>query len=191
MNKILLIIDPQHDFLEGGNLAVEGATAIMDNLAKFIRENGPAYSKIFVTADWHPNTHCSFKDNGGIWPNHCVQFTHGAAIYQPIIDSLNEIKADYTILTKGVNEDHEEYSIFKNDRSCTKIVNASTALNITDVDAVGIAYDYCVADSVKDGLRALPNVNFHVIKDLCPYIAKESADEFTNFIGNTERVWLG
>jgi nicotinamidase-related amidase len=61
---------------------------------------------------------------------------------------------------------------------------------IEEVDVVGIALDYCVADSVKDGLRALPNVKFNVIKKFCPAIAEESAKEFTNFIENAERVCL-
>ena len=62
---------------------------------------------------------------------------------------------------------------------------------MTDIDVAGIALDVCVANSVKDGLRELPHVNFHVIKDLCPAIAQDTADKFTNFIENSERVWLG
>jgi nicotinamidase/pyrazinamidase len=192
MTKILLIIDAQYDFLEGGKLAVNGATAAMDKLAQFIIENGPAYDKIILTADWHPFTHCSFKDNGGMWPVHCVQHSKGAAIYEPILEALNKIKADYLVLRKGVNEDHEEYSIFKNGKSCDKLITiCEEQLKVTDIDVAGIAYDYCVADSVKDGLRGLPHVNFHVIKDLCPAIAQDTADKFTNFIENSERVWLG
>jgi hypothetical protein len=61
---------------------------------------------------------------------------------------------------------------------------------IEEIDVVGIAYDYCVADSVKDGLRTLPNVKFNVIKKFCPAIAKDTADEFTKFIENSERVCL-
>ena len=39
MGKILILIDCQYDFLEGGNLPVD-ATHKMDRLAEFIRENG-------------------------------------------------------------------------------------------------------------------------------------------------------
>lgn len=191
MNKVLLIIDAQYGFLEGGNLPVEGATAKMDELVRFIRENGPAYSKILLTADWHPHIHCSFKDNGGMWPEHCVQFTHDAAIYQPIIDVLNEIKADYKVLTKGIDEDHEEYSVFKNEKSHNHIVSVCNYLEVTDIDVAGIALNYCVKESVKDGLRALPNVNFHVIKDFCPAIPDGTVDEFINFVENSERVNFG
>lgn len=189
MNKLLLVIDCQYDFING-SLAVKGAGPTMDRLAEFIKENGASYKKIVLTADWHPLTHCSFKDNGGTWPKHCVQHTQGAAIYQPIIDTLDTIKSDYTVLTKGKIEDHEEYSIFKNNISKNIIVNTCNTLEITDIDVVGIAYDYCVACSVKDGMRHFPNVNFHIYKDLCPYIAQDTADNFTNYIKSTERVCL-
>ena len=189
--KALLIIDAQYDFIEGGKLAVDGATAAMDRLAQYIIDNGSTYDKIILTTDWHPFTHCSFKDNGGIWPSHCIQHSHGASIYEPILEALNKIKADYVVLKKGVNEDHEEYSIFKNKKSCDRLIAiCEEQLKVNDIDVAGIAYDYCVADSVKDGLRGLPHVNFHVIKDLCPAIAQDTADNFTKFIENSERVWL-
>jgi hypothetical protein len=47
-----------------------------------------------------------------------------------------------------------------------------------------------VAETVKDGLRYLPNVKFVVFKDFCPAISEETAQEFTNFINNSERVEL-
>ena len=190
--KILIIVDAQYGFIEGGSLGVDGAREAMNRLVEFIEKHYKEYDGIFLTADWHPITHCSFKDNGGMWPVHCVQHSKGAAIYEPILEALNKIKADYLVLRKGVNEDHEEYSIFKNGKSCDKLITiCEEQLKVTDIDVAGIAYDYCVADSVKDGLRGLPHVNFHVIKDLCPAIAQDTADKFTNFIENSERVWLG
>lgn len=189
MSKMLLIIDCQYDFING-SLAVNGAEETMDKLAVYIRENASNYNSIIATADWHPHTHCSFKENGGIWPSHCVQHTKGAAIYQPIIDALNSSKTNYSIVTKGLDEDHEEYSIFKNTDSLTAILGACTAFDITEITVVGIAYDYCVADSVKDGLRALPKINFKVLREFCPHIANDTADKFTSFINNTERVCL-
>ena len=189
MTKILLLIDCQYDFLDNGKLAVNGATAAMDKLAQFIIENGPAYDKIILTTDWHPFTHCSFKDNGGMWPVHCVQHSKGAAIYEPILEALNKIKADYIVLRKGVNEDHEEYSIFKNGKSCDKLIAiCEEQFKVTDVDVAGIALDVCVFDSLKDGLRGLPNVNFHLLKDFSPAITKEGAEKVFKYIENTSRI---
>lgn len=168
-NKILLLIDTQYDFING-SLAVNGAEDAMNSLATFILENGEEYDKIILTADWHKETHCSFKDNGGIWSRHCVQFSKGATIYQPILDALNTIKADYIVLTKGTNEDREEYSIFKNDKSSKILLNLCDFYNVEHIDITGIALDYCVLDTVKDGKKKLPNVKFHLYSEMSPSI---------------------
>ena len=190
MKKALFVIDVQKDFLDGGKLGVNGSIKMLNDLPEFIEKHGKDYDLVVATVDWHPVTHCSFKQNGGIWPPHCLQHSEGAAIYEPVLDAINNHTKFSIILTKGTDENREEYSIFKNTLSNDKL-NALFMVNeIEEVDVVGIAYDYCVADSVKDGLRAFPNVKFNVIKKFCPAIADESANEFTKFIENTERVCL-
>lgn len=172
MNKTLIIIDAQYDFING-SLAVDGAENTMNNLAEYLRENGKSYTFIILTADWHPKNHCSFKTNGGIWPNHCVQFTQGAAIYQPLIDALDEIGVEYAILTKGLDPSHEEYSILKNKAS--NEIMTSIVKNSDFIDFVGIAFDYCVKDSAMDTKIAIENLkpkmpNIQVLKEFCPSI---------------------
>lgn len=188
--RFLLGIDWQYGFIEGGKLGVTGATAIADRACEFVEKNGMNYEGAAETVDWHPVDHCSFKENGGVWPLHCTQHSHDAAIYEPMLKALNDNTKSLMILTKGTNPDHEEYSVFKNEESCKKLVDLVTRLGIEEIDVFGIAYDYCVADSVKDGLRVLPNVKFNVLKDLCPAISEDTANEFTKFIENTERVCL-
>ena len=186
-NKILIIIDPQNDFILG-SLSVNGAIEAMNKLSNFIIEHGRQYSKIVLTADWHPITHCSFIENGGKWPIHCVQFSIGASLYEPIMNALKEIEADYTILTKGLNEDREEYSIFKNPTSCDKIM--AICNDVKNIDMCGIAYDVCLFDSAKDALRALPNANIHILKEFSPSISEEGAKNVDNFVKNFERITI-
>ena len=190
MKKFLLVIDAQKDFLDGGKLGVENSTKTMDNLAEFIVKHGKDYEMAIATVDWHPVSHCSFKENGGIWPAHCIQYSEGAAIYEPVLNALNTYAKSFDVLTKGTDDSREEYSIFKNIFSKEKLTYLVNFNKIEEIDVVGIAYDYCVADSVKDGLRALPNIKFNVIKEFCPAIATNSANDFTNFIEETERVTL-
>jgi len=188
MKKMLLVIDCQYDFLDGGKLGVDDSTVMIDNLTKYVNEHGKDYDFTIATVDWHPTTHCSFKENGGMWPMHCIQHSQGAAIYESLLMALNEKSNHFEILTKGVDEDHEEYSIFKNKKSCEFIENLVKTVGIEEIDVAGIAYDYCVCDSVKDGLRTLPNVKFNVIKEYCPSIG--DGNEFTKFIQNSERIKL-
>ena len=189
MAKLYLCIDTQVDFQENGNLAVKGGIMCGERQADYLKVHKDDYAAVIATVDWHPITHCSFKDNGGIWPQHCLQHSQGAAIYQPLLDALVTCP-NFEILTKGCNEDHEEYSIFKNDKSCQRLAQVIGALGIDEIHVGGIAYDYCIADTVKDGLRYLPNVKFKVFKNLCAEIAEDTAKQFTDFINNSERIEL-
>jgi nicotinamidase/pyrazinamidase len=174
MKKILIIVDAQYDFCEGGSLAVEGASKKMDALASYLSLHGKEYDSIFLTADWHLPSHCSFKENGGIWPPHCIQFSKGASIYSPILAVLNGEKLSYHVLTKGCNEDHEEYSVFKNTHSCDTLIAVNEFLNVDMVDFVGIAYDYCLKDSALDSKKVFTNSSIRVLKDYCPAIGDQN-----------------
>lgn len=164
MTKLLLIVDPQYDFVEGGLLPVEGGRKAMETLAEHITNNGSQYEAIIATADWHPITHMSFNKNGGEWPIHCVQFTKGAAIYQDVINAMETSQKHFEVLTKGTNEDREEYSIFKNETSSKALKRLIEELKIDEVDVAGIAGDICVLNTIKDGLRELPDIRFSVLE---------------------------
>lgn len=192
MNKkkcLYLSIDTQNGFCEGGNLAVNGGKESGNKQAAHLTEHKGDYVAVLATVDWHPSTHCSFVENGGIWPPHCKQFSSDAAIYQPLLDVL-ETCPHFEVLTKGCAEDHEEYSIFKNEESRKKLIAIVEAFGVEEIHVGGEVYEFCVADTVKDGLRYLPNVNFKVFKDFCPVLDKERADEFTKFIDGCDRVEL-
>lgn len=109
MNKTLIIVDPQYDFIEGGKLAVEGGHAALDNIVDYLDESEDL-STIIITQDWHNGSHCSFKDYGGQWPEHCVQGTHGAAIYKPILDVIKKKNLHVYYIQKG--KVLEEYTAF-------------------------------------------------------------------------------
>ena len=55
--KILIVVDPQVDFVSG-TLAVPDAVDAMDRLAAYIRDKGREYGHVIVTADRHPMNHC-------------------------------------------------------------------------------------------------------------------------------------
>lgn len=110
MNKTLIIVDGQHDFMEGGKLPVAGATQALNNIVEYL-DSGEV-STVITTQDWHNGKHCSFKEQGGEFPEHCVAGTHGADIYGPILEAIERNKI-YTIsLYKG--KYLEEFSAFLN-----------------------------------------------------------------------------
>jgi nicotinamidase/pyrazinamidase len=152
--KLLLLVDVQYDFING-SLAVSGAPAVMDSLAAYIAEQ-PAgtFSQIVMTADFHPYNHSSFKDNGGMWPVHCVAYSHGASIYQPVFEAVNKQIPCSPVLTKGDNVSVDEYSIMANAASAKKLLRIIEENGIQEIYVAGLCGDYCVGNSIKDLVQA-------------------------------------
>lgn len=160
-NKMLLIIDPQYDFIEGGKLAVEGGTKALDNVVERIEKEG--YDFAIITCDWHPNNHISFKE----WNPHCIQFTHGASIYEPLMIAVDKNIKNFKVLTKGNLTNKEEYSIMDNYESSKQVLRHIDLLNVSQIDICGIASEYCVLESLK-GLydsKIVPTSKLNVLLD--------------------------
>ena len=92
----LVVVDVQHDFLPGGALGVDGGDAVVAPLVGAARDVG----LVVKTRDAHPAGHCSFAEQGGPWPPHCVAGTHGAELHPqiaalpgPVIDKATAIDA--------------------------------------------------------------------------------------------------
>ena len=167
MNKTLIIVDPQYDFIEGGKLPVEGGTKALDNIVEYL--NSGEISMVVITQDWHNGTHCSFKEQGGEWPEHCVAGTHGAEIYKPIVDAIEKNHILTYYIKKGRNL--EEYSGFRRQTEgfahwkefLTSDHNESYIMFHEDevVQICGLAGDVCVMYTAI------------VLKDLKPVIIEE------------------
>ncbi len=152
--SLLLLVDVQYDFING-SLAVEGAPAVMDALANYINALPQGtFDRIVMTADFHPYQHASFKDNGGLWPVHCVQHTHGASIYQPVFEAVKKQYPEALVLTKGEDKAVDEYSIMANKDSAKKLLAIIEDNDIQEIYVAGLCGDYCVGNSIKDLVEA-------------------------------------
>ena len=152
--KLLLLVDVQYDFING-SLAVEGAPEVMDALANYIGAQPKGlFDTIVMTADFHPYEHSSFKDNGGLWPVHCVQHTHGASIYQPVFEAVKKQSPEAQVLTKGDDIAVDEYSIMANEKSAKKLLDLIEGNDIQEIYVAGLCGDYCVGNSIKDLVEA-------------------------------------
>ncbi len=169
MNRMLLIIDPQVDFISG-SLPVAGAEEAMNALARYIIDAKGRYTAIAITADFHPAGHCSFKEHGGEWPAHCVAHSGGAAIWPAVYDAALSTGLPVKVFTKGTDAMTEEYSVFRNEASRLALTGWIEALGISDIDICGIAGDVCVLSSLRDGRKLLPDARFTVLLPYSPSI---------------------
>ena len=143
MRNILLIVDPQNDFITG-TLPVEGAEEKMKNLADYIEKKGHVYDCICITLDSHPEDHCSFKENGGIWPRHCVTWSDGWSVPDYLEKSLKNSRV--ACYHKG------------DDPTLAKQITDLLKFDDLYIDVCGIAGDYCVLETLK-GLRGIVGNN--------------------------------
>ena len=150
-NRMLIIVDPQIDFTTG-SLATKKGPEAMDYLAKMI-ENGvlKKYTWVIITQDAHPKNHCSFVENGGVFPPHCVQGTEGMNIHPSLQKALEDSRFDnYHYMTKGDLADKEEFSIFQNAHSGEKLTRTITEFeNFYGIDVCGFATVYFVYLTVR------------------------------------------
>jgi len=168
-NTLLLIVDPQVDFTTG-SLATKNGPAAMDYLAKALADvEWKNYGWIIVTQDAHPKNHCSFVEQGGVFPPHCVQGTEGMDVYPALQDVLNNLMqnnmcANIHYMQKGDLADKEEFSIFQNERSGEKLRRTIEEFeHFERIDVCGIATDYCVYETVKDLIAFYPAKQVRVV----------------------------
>ncbi|MBM6991905.1 MAG: isochorismatase family protein [Prevotella sp.] len=178
-NRLLLIVDPQIDFISG-SLPVPGAADAMDRLAHYIDHHGSDYAVKLVTSDWHPFNHCSFSHRGGEWPTHCVQHSAGAAVWQRLLDSLNRSRGGFTMLYKGDQINKDEYSIMENASSASVIVRLIAALKIDRIDICGLAGNICVLNTARDLLSLCGPDMICVLTDYAPSL--DDGSELQRFV---------
>lgn len=140
----LVVVDAQVDFFEGGALAVPNSNSILPFIQHYLGLFRKLNRLIFLTRDWHPANHCSFKSQKGIWPTHCVQNTNGAEFHSKL-----EIPKTAVIISKADRRDKDAYSGFEGTSLDGELKNHG----IKDIAVCGLATDYCVKHTVLDGLR--------------------------------------
>jgi len=165
--KTLLVVDVQNDFCPGGSLAVPDGDKVVDIINK-IRDN---YELVIFTLDTHPEDHCSFKENGGLWPPHCVVQTEGHKLHKDIITKPEDL-----FVVKGTNKEADSYSGFKDDNGkATTLDLVIEASNIDEVDICGLASEYCVAFTAQDAISS--NLKTNIITDGCRCIDKATEEQ--------------
>ncbi|MCB9601536.1 MAG: bifunctional nicotinamidase/pyrazinamidase [Polyangiales bacterium] len=181
--RALILVDLQNDFLPGGALAVAEGDLVVP-LAN--RLQGVA-DLVVATQDWHPAKHASFasqhagKSPGEVieldglpqvlWPDHCVQLTHGAA-FAATLDTKRIAK----IFPKGMDPRVDSYSGFFDNgrRHDTGLADYLRLKGVREVIVCGLATDYCVKwtalDAAEQGFETC------VVEDACRGVELEEGD---------------
>ncbi|MFC0251825.1 isochorismatase family protein [Massilia consociata] len=141
----LLIVDLQNDFLPGGSLAVPSGDLVIAPINTLIDLYHGRGLPVYASRDWHPGDHCSFSAQGGPWPPHCVADTEGAHFSAAL-----RLPENAVVVSKAVSSVEDAYSAFNG----TGLARSMRADGITRLAVCGLATDYCVLNTVLDGIEA-------------------------------------
>ncbi|MCQ2075204.1 MAG: isochorismatase family protein [Bacteroidaceae bacterium] len=147
---ILVVVDLQKDFIDG-KLAIPNGNAVVQpiNNIKF------RFNQVWFTLDWHPANHCSFKEQGGIWPVHCLHYSMGASVPDCIMEGLES--QDIRFIQKAENPDIEEYGAFTHTAPEEGLFSKDDNLVVC-----GIASEYCVLETLRNLVRLRDAIGFKV-----------------------------
>ncbi|MGO4705292.1 nicotinamidase [Microvirga sp. 2MCAF38] len=160
---VLIVTDVQNDFLPGGALAVPKGDEVIGPINRLAK----LFKHVVLTQDWHPPGHASFASSHAgrnafetvelpygtqvLWPDHCVQSTHGAEIAKGI-----DIPHASLVIRKGHDRAIDSYSAFvEADRKTrTGLASYLRERGFKRVFCAGLAMDFCVAWTALDAKAA-------------------------------------
>ena len=99
---------------------------------------------IVASRDWHPADHCSFREQGGQWPAHCVAGTDGARFAAQL-----RLPDEVMLVSKATTAVTDAYSAFEG----TTLATDLQRLGVTRLFVAGLATDYCVLNTALDARR--------------------------------------
>ena len=172
MNKALILVDIQNDFVPGGALAVREGDAVVP-VANRLQ---PEFDLVVATQDWHPPDHGSFASNHPgrkpgeltelaglsqvLWPDHCLQGSRGAEFHADL-----DLSRVAHVFRKGTDPEIDSYSGFFDNghRKATGLGDYLREREVTDVYVMGLATDYCVKWTALDAIAL--GFRTHLIED--------------------------
>ena len=139
----LIIVDLQNDFLPGGSLGVPHGDEVVAPIQQLVELYQGHGLPIYASRDWHPVGHCSFTQQGGPWPIHCIAGSPGAAFSAAL-----PVEQFATVISKATTVEQDAYSAFNG----TGLGEQLRARGIQRVAVCGLATDYCVLNTARDAL---------------------------------------
>ncbi|MGZ5352010.1 MAG: isochorismatase family protein [Actinomycetota bacterium] len=150
----LVVVDVQNDFAHPkGSLYVRGGDLVVPVVNREIERALEAGASVVYTQDWHPERTPHFKQDGGIWPVHCVAETWGADFHPDL-----RVETGAPTVRKGA-DGRDGYSAFSvrdpesGDVEATRLENLLLSKNLDRVVIAGLATDYCVVETALDSRR--------------------------------------
>ena len=169
-----IVVDVLYDFIVGSLACVHAREAI-DTIVTHI--NAKPQEPVFYVCDAHPALHCSFVEQGGLWPAHCVKGTSGQAIdaaFYNRVQMPEHRPCSENMYEKAFSPDADAYSGYEAQNAQGRYLHQALEPGQT-VLVSGIATEYCVFETAKDFLKA--GFKVQVLQEGLAYISPEGHQE--------------
>lgn len=152
MEKILVVVDMQNDFIDG-SLGTEEARNIVESVCEKIIEFG---GQIFVTQDTHSDNYLETLEGRHLPVEHCIANTEGWLINSFIRNALKS--KNYAFIEKEI------FGSMKLVDQIAKILDKGVKGSI---EIVGLCSDICVVSNALMLRSAFPNTEITVDASCC------------------------
>lgn len=172
MKQVHIIVDMLNDFITG-SLACNNAEEAVKQTVDYINKHKDM--DVFYICDSHPKTHCSFTENGGTWPNHCVKGSFGGEIHELFysVEKKSNKPQGNNSFRKGENPKKEEYSgYYAKNSDGVELGDFLKNNNIKDVIISGIATEFCVKETAMDFFKN--NFNVVILEKNLAYVNEQN-----------------
>ncbi len=157
MEKILIVVDMQKDFVDGA-LGSSEAVGIVDNVVNKIMDFD---GDIIATYDTHQSNYMNTREGKYLPVPHCIEGTDGWQLNDKVQNALN---------TKGYQAVH------KPTFGSTGLVRMFGSYNEKDVDItlIGLCTDICVVSNAMLLKAFYPEMNITVDASCCAGVTPET-----------------
>ena len=158
MQKILVVVDMQNDFIDGA-LGTKEAVAIVPNVKEKIESFD---GKVIFTRDTHPESYLDSQEGRNLPVSHCIKGSDGWQISPELIGFCKSDPID-----KPTFGSVELGELLKKEND---------AEEIESITFIGLCTDICVVSNALIIKAAFPNANVSVCKSCCAGVTPQSHD---------------
>lgn len=154
MNKILVVVDMQNDFLTG-TLANESAVNVIPNIKREI-ESGK-YDHIIFTRDTHSEDYLETQEGKRLPVTHCVEGTWGWEVCDELLK----------VVPANINPIFIDKPTFGYKMWDSAMYGENIPANYSELTFTGTCTDICVVSNALAVKAAFPEAQVRCIADCC------------------------
>jgi len=150
MNKLLVVVDYQKDFVDG-SLGFPGAETLDEGIArKVLSHEGP----VVYTLDTHPEEYLNTREGKALPVEHCIRRTDGWQVYGKTKEALQKIDA--------IEIEKKSFGI-----SPGAVGSLFVLEPVDEIELVGLVTNICVVSNAVIFQAAFPEAQIVVDASLC------------------------